>query len=101
MEFCSALYMGLIALIGRVTGVELVLFPGLAALSHDIMKRPRGTWARPPWMLVATPVFTAVMGTLITRHLGYDAVPVMLDSGDGAAMGWGAAGVRSGAGSGR
>ncbi|TAM61508.1 MAG: hypothetical protein EPN49_06865 [Rhodanobacter sp.] len=93
--------MGLIALIGRVTGVELVLFPGLAALSHDIMKRPRGTWARPPWMLVATPVFTAVMGTLITRHLGYDAVPVMLDSGDGAAMGWGAAGVRSGAGSGR
>ncbi|MDE2155205.1 MAG: hypothetical protein KGJ32_04815 [Xanthomonadaceae bacterium] len=73
--------MGLIALIARLTGVEFVLFPELGALSHDILKRPHGTWARSPIMLVATPVATALVGTLITRHLAYGALPVLLDIG--------------------
>ncbi|MDE3072354.1 MAG: HPP family protein [Pseudomonadota bacterium] len=79
LEFGSVLYMGLIALIARLTGVEFVLFPELGALSHDILKRPQGTWARSPVMLVATPVATALVGTLITRHLAYGAFPVLLD----------------------
>ena len=81
LEFGSVLYMGLIALIARLTGVEFVLFPELGALSHDILKRPQGTWARSPVMLVATPVATALVGTLMTRHFAYGAFSVLLDIG--------------------
>jgi hypothetical protein len=47
--------MGLIALAARLTGVELLMFPELGALSEDIIKRPYETWASAPFMLVLPP----------------------------------------------
>jgi hypothetical protein len=77
-EAASALYIGLIALIAQATGLFYLLFPELGALGHDILKRPQGTWARAPLMLVVTPMLTAVGGTLITRHLPYGLLAVLL-----------------------
>ena len=75
----SALFMGLIALTARLSGVGLLMFPELGALSHDILKRPHGTWASAPLMLVLTPLVTAIMGIAITRHMDYGALSVLLD----------------------
>lgn len=80
-EAASALYIGVIALVAQTTGIFYVLFPELGALGHDVLKRPRGTWASAPLLLVATPFLTAVGGTLITRHLQYGMVAVLLDVG--------------------
>ncbi|EQD37481.1 conserved hypothetical protein, membrane, partial [mine drainage metagenome] len=76
-----SLYIGLIALVAQASGYVYVLFPELGALGHDILKRPRGTWARAPLMLIFTPLATAVVGTLITRHLPYGVTSVLLDVG--------------------
>jgi hypothetical protein len=38
-------YMGIVAFAANLTGFYLLLFPELAALSHDVMTRPRGKWA--------------------------------------------------------
>jgi hypothetical protein len=38
-------YMGAIGLAAHLTGIYLLLFPELAALSHDVMTRPQGKWA--------------------------------------------------------
>ena len=80
-EPSTVLYIGLIALVAQASGYVYVLFPELGALGHDILKRPRGTWARAPLMLVLTPLATAVVGTLITRHLPYGLTSVLLDVG--------------------
>ena len=80
-EPATALYIGLIALIAQATGLFYVLFPELGALSHDVLKRPHGVWARAPLMLVLTPLLTAVGGTLIVRHLPYGMLSVLLDVG--------------------
>ena len=80
-EPSTVLYIGLIALVAQASGYIYVLFPELGALGHDILKRPRGTWARAPLMLVFTPLATAVVGTLITRHLPYGLTSVLLDVG--------------------
>jgi hypothetical protein len=77
----TALYIGLIALVAQASGYFYILFPELGALGHDILSRPRGAWARAPLMLVLTPVTTAVVGTLITRHLPYGLTSVLLDVG--------------------
>ncbi|MBS0558707.1 MAG: HPP family protein [Proteobacteria bacterium] len=58
-----------------------VLFPELGALSHDVLKRPHGAWARAPSMLVLTPFRTGLMGTLITRNLSYGVPSVLLAVG--------------------
>jgi hypothetical protein len=65
------LYIALIAVIAQSTGLFYVLFPELGALSHDILKRPHGTWARAPLMLVVTPFLTAVVGLVVARHFAY------------------------------
>lgn len=80
-EPASALYIGLIALIAQATGLFYVLFPELGALGHDILKRPRGTWARAPVLLVVTPFLTALGGTLIARHVPYGMLAVFLSVG--------------------
>ncbi len=85
-EPVTALYIGLIALIAQATGLFYVLFPELGALSHDVLKRPHGVWARAPLMLVLTPLVTAVGGTLIVRHLPYGMLAVLLDVGWSAAV---------------
>jgi hypothetical protein len=80
-EAAGALYIGVIALIAQATGIFYVLFPELGALGHDVLKRPRGTWASAPLLLVATPFLTAFGGTLITRYLQYGVAAVLLDVG--------------------
>ncbi len=80
-ESSTALYIGLIALIARSSGLYFILFPELGALGHDIFKRPEGTWARAPIMLIVTPLLTAVLGTLIARDLPYGLPSVLLDVG--------------------
>jgi hypothetical protein len=77
-EPASALYIGAIALVAHATGLFYVLFLELGALGHDILKRPRGTWARAPVFLVVTPFLTALGGTLITRTLPYGMLAVFL-----------------------
>ena len=74
-------FIGAIALLAQLTGVAYVLFPELGALSHDIFKRPRGEWARAPIHLILTPALTALLGTLLTRHLAYGPLPVVLSVG--------------------
>ncbi len=80
-EPASALYIGAIALIAHAAGLFYVLFPELGALGHDILKRPRGTWARAPLFLIVTPLLTALGGTLITRNLPYGMPAVVLSVG--------------------
>ncbi len=81
VEASTALYIGLIALVAQASGYFYILFPELGALGHDILKRPRGTWARAPLMVVLTPLATAGVGTLITHHLPYGLTSVLLDVG--------------------
>jgi hypothetical protein len=80
-ESATALYVGLIALLARSSGLYFILFPELGALGHDIFKRPDGTWARAPLLLIVTPLLTAVVGTLIARDLPYGLPSVLLDVG--------------------
>ncbi len=74
-------YIAVIAFIAQLTGFEYVLFPELGALAHDILKRPHGTWAKAPLMLIVTPFLTAVIGTLVTRNFAYGFVPVFATVG--------------------
>jgi hypothetical protein len=67
-------YMGIIAFAAHLSGIYLLLFPELAALSHDVLTRPKGKWANQPLRLILTPTFTAVIGLFITRHANYGAI---------------------------
>jgi len=69
--------MGLVGFMAHASGVSLLLFPELAALSHDVLTRPRGKWASQPWHLIATPTMTAILGIFITRHVTYGAVAIV------------------------
>jgi hypothetical protein len=72
------LFIACIAEIAHVSGLSYVLFPELGALSHDTLKRPHGTWARAPLMLVLTPLLAGVVGTLVTRSMAFGLVSVLL-----------------------
>ncbi len=80
-DVATAIYIALLAIIAASTGFVYVLFPELAALSHDILKRPHGTWAKAPGMLVVTPFLTSVVGTVVTRNLPYGLVSILLTVG--------------------
>ncbi len=80
-EIATAVFIGIIALIAQSSGFAYLLFPELGALSHDILKRPHGTWAKAPLMLVVTPFLAGVVGTLVTRHMEYGLVSVLLTVG--------------------
>ena len=80
-EFASLLYIAVIALGAQLSGFAYVLFPELAALAHDTLKRPQGTWAKAPLLLVVTPLLTAITGTLIARSLPYGVIAVLLAVG--------------------
>jgi HPP family len=69
-------FIGAIAFTAHTTGIALLLFPELAALSHDVITRPRGKWASQPLRLILTPTITAVIGLYFTRHLSYGALSV-------------------------
>jgi len=80
-EALALAYIAIVAKVAIATGAFYILFPELAALSHDIFTRPRGSWASAPVLLVITSVLTAVLGTLVTRAFPYDYFSVMLAVG--------------------
>ncbi len=80
-ELASVAYIALIACVAEITGASYILFPELGALAHDVFGRPQGRWARSPVLLTLTPVLTAAVGTLITRHLSYGLASVLLSVG--------------------
>lgn len=71
-------YMAAVAAAAVWTGLATLLFPELGALTHDVLARPWGKWARQPGRLVLTPVLTAVVGTIATRHLPYHVLTILL-----------------------
>ena len=79
-ELIALVYIAIIAAIACATGAVYVLFPELGALSHDVMTRPRGTWANAPLLLAVTPVLTGVVGIVFTRSLPYGYLSFCLPS---------------------
>jgi hypothetical protein len=77
-EILALIYMGAIAFSARKTGFSLLLFPELAAISHDVFTRPRGKWASQPWLLVLTPTITAFFGLFLVRHTNFNALALTL-----------------------
>src|ERR1700761_895607 len=77
-ELLAIVFMGMVALAAETTGFMLLLFPELAALSHDIMVRPHGKWGSQPLRLVLTPTLTALVGVFIARHLSFGALGITL-----------------------
>ncbi|MDE2085606.1 MAG: hypothetical protein KGK06_09040 [Xanthomonadaceae bacterium] len=77
----SVLFMGLIAVLAQLTGVGLLLFPELGALSNDILKRPHGAWASTPLLLVATPLATGIIGIAFASRMEFGVMAVLLDVG--------------------
>src|SRR5512146_1111961 len=77
-ELIALVYIAIIAEIALATGAFYVLFPELGALSHDVMVRPRGTWANAPLLLAITPGVTGVVGIVFTRSLPYGYLSVLL-----------------------
>lgn len=80
-DAASVLFMGLIAALAQVSGIGLLQFPELGALSNDIIKRPRGAWAGAPLMLLLTPLLTAVIGVAIASWMDFGVPAVLLDVG--------------------
>lgn len=77
-ELISIAYMAAVAAAAVLTGFATLLFPELGALTHDVLTRPWGKWARQPVRLVLTPVLTAIVGTIATRHLPYHVLTILL-----------------------
>ena len=77
-ELIALVYIAIIAQIACATGAAYVLFPELGALSHDVLTRPRGTWANAPLLLAITPALTGVIGIIFTRSLPYGYLSVLL-----------------------
>lgn len=80
-ELAALVYIAIIAEIAAATGAFYVMFPELGALSHDVLTRPRGTWAGAPVLLAITPVLTGVVGIFFTRLLPYGYISVLLTVG--------------------
>lgn len=74
----AALFIALVAHTAVATGIMLILFPELGALSVDVFSRPGGLWARHPLHLAFTPALTAILGLVVTRSLGYGFLSVSL-----------------------
>lgn len=77
-EGMALLYIAVIAAVSMRPGWSFLLFPELAALSHDVLVRPFGKWASQPWRLIATPMLTAVLGTAVTRFFPYHVLTILL-----------------------
>lgn len=71
IELVVIAFMGTVAFAAHMTGLAVVLFPELAALSHDVLRRPHREWARQPLQLVLAPTLTAAFGLLCTRCIPY------------------------------
>jgi hypothetical protein len=77
-ELVAVLYMGIVGSAAHASGVSLLLFPELAALSYDVLTCPRGKWASQPWLLILTPTVTSIFGIFITRHMAYSAIAIVV-----------------------
>src|ERR1700743_2342077 len=77
-ELLAVVFMGAVALAAQTSGFMLLLFPELAALSHDIMTRPYGKWGSQPLRLVLTPTLTAIVGIFFTHHFPFGAPGITL-----------------------
>lgn len=77
MECLAVMYMVANAAAAQYGGGYYLLFPGLAALSHEVLTRPWGKWACQPGRLVLTPTLGAAVGTLITREFPYDVLTIL------------------------
>lgn len=77
-EILVIAFMGIVTVVAHTSGLTLILFPEIAALSHDVLTRPRGRWASQPVRLVLTPTLTAVLGLFLTRELQYGALSMVL-----------------------
>ena len=71
-------FMTVVVWLAGFTGISYLLFPELAALTHEVLQRPNGKWASQPWKLVVTPTCTAVAGTLIGNWRPYGVFTVTL-----------------------
>jgi len=80
-ELAALIYIALVAEVATATGAFYVMFPELGALSHDVLTRPNGRWARAPIALMATPALTAIIGIFVTRAMPYGFLSVMLTVG--------------------
>ncbi len=78
LELVVVGFMGLVGLAAHLTGIAVVLFPELAALSQDVLLRPRGEWARQPAHLILAPTITAVFGLFCARRLHYGVGAILL-----------------------
>jgi hypothetical protein len=85
-ELIALAYIGTIAAIASATGAFYILFPELAALSYDVLGRPRGRWASAPFLLAITPVLTGTIGTIVTRSLPYGFASVLITVGGAIAV---------------
>lgn len=77
MDGLALLYVVVNAVAAHRTGGYYLFFPGLAALSHDVLTRPWGKWASQPGRLVLTPTLGAAIGTAITRALPYQVLTIV------------------------
>jgi HPP family len=80
-EVVALSYIVVIAAVAVLSGAYYVMFPELAALSHESFTRPHGRWASAPLMLVITPALTGLIGIAFTRMLPYGYFSVLLTVG--------------------
>ena len=74
----AALYVGAITAVGRASGLKLLLFPELGALTSVVFSDPASRWSRSPLLLVLTPALTAVVGIVVSSRLPYGPASVAL-----------------------
>lgn len=74
----SAAYLALITGLARSSGLDLLLFPELAALTTVVIGMPAHPWARSPRLLVLTPALTGTLGIALARQLPYGPLAVGL-----------------------
>ena len=75
---CTASFLAAITALGQLSGLKLLLFPELGALASVVFSDPGSPWARSPRLLLLTPLLTAVVGILVSTHLGYSPAAVSL-----------------------
>lgn len=77
-DSATTIYIMIICSLAQLSGFRLLLFPELGALSNEILRKPKGVWANAPMMLVLTPFFTGLIGTLTTQHLPYGIMSILI-----------------------
>lgn len=74
-------FIGMIAWLEKAAGIELILFPTLAALTWEVFRHPHGRWASAPLHIVLIPGITACLGIAISHMMNYGMAAVLLDAG--------------------